>query len=251
MRYLIKILTVIGFVLLWQIAVNVNLMWPLQFGHLPAPTEVFRSWLHLLWQKEYYFHIGMSVLRVSIGILLGLLLAIPLGIWIGLSRLAADTVYTITEIFRPVPLIAYLPVAMLLFSTIESSIVFITFVGAFFPILINVRDAVQRVPDSLVQAARCLGCTPRMILWKVYLPSMGSELFTGLAVGVGASWMGVITAEIMSGKHGIGYFTWTSYNLMQYEHSLIGMFTIGILGFLSSAIVRLIERKVVKHGERS
>ncbi|MEW9672201.1 ABC transporter permease [Ammoniphilus sp. 3BR4] len=245
-RYSIRLLSVAAFFILWQWAVAVNLMWPLQFGNLPTPLEVFASWSALLVQQEYYFHIGMSIWRVVLGIAIGLAAAIPLGLWIGLSRTATDTCFTILEIFRPVPLIAYLPVAMLLFSTIESSIVFITFIGAFFPILINVRDAVERVPQSLVNAARCLGCSASGIIWRVYLPAMGSQIFTGLAVGVGASWMGVITAEIMSGKHGIGYFTWTSYNLMEYEHSFIGIFTIGALGFLSSALVRLAERKMVK-----
>ena len=99
-----------------------------------------------------------STIRVAAtGILLALVTAVPLGMWIGLSRRVSDWLFPTMELFRPIPLIAYLPAAMLRFSTIESSIIFITFTGAFFPILLCSREAVRRVSDSLVQAAHCLG----------------------------------------------------------------------------------------------
>jgi len=244
--YAIRILSLVIFVFLWYETVDSNVLWPLQFGNLPSPVDVFEAWLGYLTQTHYYKDIGISTIRVTTGIVLGLVTAVPLGLWIGLSRFAKDALFTNLEVFRPIPLIAYLPVAMLLFHTIEGSIIFITFIGAFFPILINVKDAAGRVPTSLLQAASCLGCGPIRALWRVYLPAMLPEISTSLSVGVAASWMGVITGEMMSGQSGIGYSTWQAYHLLDYKQSIIGMFTIGALGYASSALVRLTERRIVR-----
>ncbi|QYR21350.1 ABC transporter permease [Paenibacillus sp. sptzw28] len=244
--YAVRAASVLLFLLIWHLLVHYNVLYPLQFGNLPKPLEILEAWRIDLTQAQYYKDIWMSTARVATGILLGLTLAVPLGLWIGLSRRASDVLFPNLELFRPIPLIAYLPVAMLLFPTIESSIIFITFVGAFFPILLCSRDAARRVSNTHVQAARILGCGPVRAIWKVYLPAMAPEIFTGLSVGVGASWMGVITGEMMSGQTGIGYETWQAYHLLDYDQSIIGMFSIGLLGYASSAFVRLIERAVIR-----
>ncbi|MFC0214452.1 ABC transporter permease [Paenibacillus chartarius] len=243
---LVRIASVIVFLLLWEAAVRANVRWPLQFGNLPGPIDIVSTWWSYLGRKQYYMDIGISTARVLTGIVLGFLTAVPLGLWIGLKGAARDALFPSLELFRPIPLIAFLPVTMLLFPTIESSIIFITFIGAFFPILINAKDAAGRVSPVLVQAAQCLGCGPVRAIWKVYLPAMSPELFTGLAVGTGASWMGVITGEMMSGQTGIGYTTWQAYHLLDYRQSIIGMFTIGALGFGSSVLVRSGERLLVR-----
>ncbi|MED4602182.1 ABC transporter permease [Paenibacillus validus] len=243
---LLRAVSVAAFVLLWKWAVDVNIHWPLQFGNLPDPIDILAEWYRNLFTPQYRQDIAISTSRVLTGIALGFTTAVPLGLWIGLKRTANHTLYTNLELFRPIPLIAYLPVAMLLFRTIESSIIFITFIGAFFPILISSRDAARRVSPALVQAARCLGCGPVRAVWSVYLPAMAPEIFTGLSVGIGASWMGVITGEMMSGQTGIGYSTWQAYHLLDYKESIIGMFTIGALGYLSSAFVRTVERFLIR-----
>ncbi|WP_019637861.1 ABC transporter permease [Paenibacillus fonticola] len=246
LSYALRMFSVAGFLLVWMWLVRANLIWPLQFGNLPDPIDVIATWLSYLKQGSYYKNILVSTARVLSGIALGFFTALPIGMWIGQRKLARDALFPSLELFRPIPLIAFLPVAMLLFPTIESSIIFITFLGAFFPILISTKDAAGRVPPSLVQSARCLGCGPARLIWRVYLPAMLPEVFTGLSVGVGASWMGVITGEMMSGQTGIGYTTWQAYHLLDYQQSIIGMFTIGMLGFASSALVRGLERTVIK-----
>lgn len=244
--YSIRILSIVLFLLLWERLVEANIRWPLQFGNLPGPVDIARTWVTYFKQSRYYNDIMVSTGRVLGGIALGFLAAVPLGLWIGRRQLARDALFPSLELFRPIPLIAFLPVAMLLFPTIESSIIFITFIGAFFPILISTKDAARRVSPMLVQAASCLGCGPVRAIWRIYLPAMSPEIFTGLSVGVGASWMGVITGEMMSGQTGIGYTTWQAYHLLDYRQSMIGMFTIGALGFASSAAVRWLERAVVR-----
>ncbi|QKS47780.1 ABC transporter permease (plasmid) [Paenibacillus cellulosilyticus] len=241
-----KMIAVMSLIGLWYTLVTLNVMWPFQFGNLPGPDTVFRVWFKLLGDLSYYDNITVSSIRVLAGIMIGLVTAVPLGLIIGLSAKTSDIVFTNLEIFRPIPLIAYLPVAMLLFKTIEASIVFITFTGAFFPILINVVQATKRVPVQLVQTAYNLGCKPHKLILRVYLPAIGPDIFTGLSVGTGASWMGVITGEMMSGQTGIGYSTWQAYQLLDYSQSMIGMFSIGLLGFVFTRCVRFTEKIAIR-----
>lgn len=244
--YTIRFLSILVFLLLWEWAVSFNIRWPLQFGNLPGPIDILTTWFSYLKQSHYYKDIMVSTARVLAGIALGFLIAVPIGLWVGHRKLAKDALFPSLELFRPIPLIAFLPVAMLLFPTIESSIIFITFIGAFFPILISTKDAAGRVSPTLIHAARCLGCGPVRALWRIYLPAMLPEICTGLSVGIGASWMGVITGEMMSGQTGIGYTTWQAYHLLDYRQSVISMFTIGALGFASSAAVRCLAQSVIK-----
>ncbi|MFB9324613.1 ABC transporter permease [Paenibacillus aurantiacus] len=243
---LTRLLSISAFLLLWHTLVLFNVQWPLQFGNLPQPLTIFGEWLRNLGTSSYYLDIAYSTVRVLSGIAIGFIAAVPLGLWIGLSKVGRGLLGPNLELFRPIPLIAYLPVAMLLFHTIEGSIVFITFIGAFFPILVSTRDAAGRVPASLVHAARVLGCGPVRSVWRIYLPSAAPEILTGLSVGIGASWMGVITGEMMSGQIGIGYSTWQAYQLLDYNQSIIGMFTIGLLGFGSSLIVRTAQKRLLR-----
>ncbi|WP_159884471.1 ABC transporter permease [Paenibacillus puerhi] len=244
--YPIRMISIFVMLLIWEWTVRANLRWPLQFGNLPGPSDIIVTWLSYLQQLHYFKDIAVSTARVLGGIILGFITAVPLGLWIGHRKLVRDALFPSLELFRPIPLIAFLPVAMLLFPTIESSILFITFIGAFFPILISTKDAAGRVSVTLLQAARCLGCGPIRAIWRVYLPAMSPEIFTGLSVGIGASWMAVVTGEMMSGQTGIGYTTWQAYHLLDYRQSIIGMFTIGALGFASSAAVRTLERLMIK-----
>ncbi len=121
---LLRAVSVAAFVLLWKWAVDVNIHWPLQFGNLPDPIDILAEWYRNLFTPQYRQDIAISTSRVLTGIALGFTTAVPLGLWIGLKRTANHTLYTNLELFRPIPLIAYLPVAMLLFRTIESSIIF-------------------------------------------------------------------------------------------------------------------------------
>ncbi|QYR24396.1 ABC transporter permease [Paenibacillus sp. sptzw28] len=244
--YMLRVGSVAVFLAVWHILSTLNVMWPLQFGNLPTPMEVLRKWQEVAMSTNYYVNIMYSVYRVSLGIVLGLVSGVLMGIWLGLSARANNSMFPTFEIFRPIPLIAFLPIAMLLFNTIEGGIVFITYIGAFFPILITTRSAIKRVSPTLINASKCLGCPPGKAVWMVYLPAAAPEIFSALTVGVGASWMGVITAEMMAGQYGVGYYTWEAYQLMQYDDSIVGMFTIGVLGFLFSALVRLFEKIFVK-----
>jgi NitT/TauT family transport system permease protein len=142
------------------------------------------------------------------------------------------------EVLRPIPAIAWVPMAIMLWPTNEASIVYITFIGAFFPILLNTVHGVHAMDGVLIRAGRCLGANEVQLFWHVILPGCLAHIFTGLAVGMGVAWVSLIAAEMISGQFGVGYYTWEAYSLVNYPAIVLGMITIGILGLLCSGIIR-------------
>jgi NitT/TauT family transport system permease protein len=132
--------------------------------------------------------------------------------------------------------------SIMLWPSNEVSIVFITFLGSFFPILLNSVHGVQAIDPVLLRAARSLGASEGRLLWEVVLPGALPHVFTGLAVGMGVAWVSLIAAEMISGQFGIGYFTWEAYSLISYAEIALGMITIGVLGLLCSGAIRLLAR---------
>ncbi len=146
----------------------------------------------------------------------------------------------VVEIMRPIPAIAWVPMSIMLWPNNEASIVFITFIGAFFPILLNTIHGVHSLDGVLIRAARCLGASELRLLVNVILPGSLPHIFTGLAVGMGVAWVSLIAAEMISGQFGVGYFTWEAYSLVDYPAIVLGMITIGFLGLACSGIIRMV-----------
>jgi NitT/TauT family transport system permease protein len=140
------------------------------------------------------------------------------------------------------------PMSIMLWPTNEESIVFITFLGSFFPILLNTLHGMAMVDSVFVRAAQCLGAREVAIFRGVYFPSALPHIFTGLTVGMGVAWVSLIAAEMISGQFGIGYFTWEAYSLVQYSDIALGMICIGVLGLASSAMIRGLGRVVMPWG---
>ena len=153
-----------------------------------------------------------------------------------------EIVFPVCEVLRPIPGIAWVPMAIMLWPTNEESIVFITFLGSFFPILLNTLHGMTMVDPVLIRAAQCLGAREASIFREVYFPASLPHIFTGLTVGMGVAWVSLIAAEMISGQFGIGYFTWEAYSLVQYADIALGMICIGVLGLGSSALIRGLGR---------
>ncbi|WP_227765647.1 ABC transporter permease [Zhaonella formicivorans] len=234
------------FLATWQLLVSFNVMYPLMFGNLPSPVQVVTALLKLLQDQGFYYHIFSSFIRIALGSVAALVIAVPLGLFIGLSGWGREVLFPVFEMLRPIPQISWIPVAILLFPTVEGSILYITFLGAFFPILINTIAGVKSIPQVLLDAAKSMGARHRQIVTRVVFPAVLPFIFTGFTVGTGVSWMSVIAAEMISGKFGIGYFTWTSYTLMAYADTIVGMVVIGAMGSLCFSMIRGAERKLVK-----
>jgi len=150
------------------------------------------------------------------------------------------------EVVRPIPAIAWVPLAILLFPTSEQGIVFITFLAAFFPIVVSTLHAVRALPSVWEEAACTMGAGRWFVWSRILLPGVLPGIFSGLSVAMGVAWICVISAEMISGQLGIGYFTWRSYGLLDYPGVIVGMLTIGFLGWQSAAIIELVGRRLTR-----
>lgn len=239
----LKLLSVAVFIALWQwlSAQHINLKL-ITFENIPAPSEVVPALFNLLESPKLGSHIGNSLLRVFAGFIGAAALGVVLGLIIGRSRWVADILLPPLEVLRPIPGVAWIPVAILAFPSSEASMIFITFMGALFPVLLNTIHGVESVDPRLIATARSLGAKPIAIFLEVILPSATPSITTGLAIGMGTAWFCLVTAEMISGEFGIGYFTWESYSLQNYADILVGMVFIGAFGMLSSVVIKQVGK---------
>lgn len=236
--YLVRTLAIVGAVLLWQAASATKFNFIINFENVPTPLIVAEHLVQLLATTQFFMHIGASVRRVLIAFSLATALGVAVGILMGRCRMATDIMMPYIEILRPIPAVAWIPLAILMFPSEESSIIYITFLGAFFPIVLNTVHGVHQTPEALIRVAMAFGANNRAMLWHVILPGALPSIMAGLAIGMGVSWFSLLAGEIISGQYGIGYFTWTSYTLVEYPNIIVGMLTIGALGTLSTWLVR-------------
>ncbi|HWL87259.1 MAG TPA: ABC transporter permease [Polyangiaceae bacterium] len=224
---------------LWQLASLQHLdARVVNFANLPAPTDVARATWEFLHSPKIGYHVKNSLLRVFIGFGAASLVGIALGVAIGRSKRIEDALLPSLEILRPIPGVAWIPLAILMFPSTEGSIVFITFIGALFPIVLNTIHGIESLDPRLVLASRSLGAKTWSILREVVLPGALPSIVTGLSIGMGSAWFCLVTAEMIAGQYGIGYYTWESYNLQRYPDIVVGMLFIGFFGMASSALVK-------------
>jgi NitT/TauT family transport system permease protein len=224
---------------LWYVGTKYRLEFYIRFKNVPTPYEVLQQAVQVGLSTKFLINIGYSVRRILFGFMIAIAIGVPLGLMIGRFRRVGDFFMPAVEILRPIPAIAWVPMSIMLWPNNEASIVFITFIGAFFPILLNTIHGVHSLDGVLIRAGRCLGADEARLLWHVILPGSLPHIFTGLAVGMGVAWVSLIAAEMISGQFGVGYFTWEAYSLVNYPAIVLGMITIGVLGLTCSGIIRM------------
>jgi NitT/TauT family transport system permease protein len=233
------------FLLAWHLLTHYRVVLFVRFTNVPSPSAVYESLTRAMHDSTFFMHVVLSCRRILFGFSLAAVVAVPLGLVMGRFKLAHEVLFPITEVLRPIPAIAWVPMAIMLWPTNEQSIVFITFLGSFFPILVNTLHGMSLVDPVLVRASQCLGAREVSIFREVYFPASLPHIFTGLTVGMGVAWVSLIAAEMISGQFGIGYFTWEAYSLVQYADIALGMICIGVLGLGSSALIRGFGRLVM------
>lgn len=231
-----------GLVLFWHLATTYRWDFYIRFTNLPTPVEVAAQLGLALDNTKFITNVGMSLRRIAIGFAVATVLGVGLGLAIGRYKLLRQLMFPAIEALRPIPAIAWVPISIMLWPDNEVSIVFITFIGAFFPILLNTVAGVQAVDAVLLRAGQCLGAREPQLMWHVVLPGAAPQVFTGLAVGMGVAWVSLIAAEMISGQFGVGYFTWEAYSLISYADIVLGMITIGVLGLGCSWLIRAASR---------
>ena len=241
-RWAVRLSALLAGLACWHYASSTGLTLYVRFEQIPGPLKVGEALINQLQHVAFYLHIGASLRRIAISYSLAAGIGIALGLLMGRSRFIRDLIFPYVEILRPIPGVAWIPLAILLWPTEEGSIIYITFLGALFPIILNTLHGVEQTPEVLVRAAQSLGASRMCIFRHVVLPGALPSICAGLAIGMGVSWFSLLAGEIISGQYGIGYFTWNAYSIINPPDIIVGMLTIGLLGAATTALVHLITR---------
>jgi NitT/TauT family transport system permease protein len=251
-------LALLGFAVVlggWYLAVDV-LALP-RFRALPGPTEVVKEWTSTdpaygtsLFTPQYYDDIAASVRRVAIAFVLALGLGVPLGIALGWSKRFREYGFPVFELVRPIPILAWVPLAILMFHSSETPVIFLTFLAAFYAATLNTMLGVESIDPNLVRAARCLGAGPWTVVRTVVVPGALPSLFTGLQVAMGVAWFSLVAGEMIAGRFGLGYLVNSSYTTTRYPTIVIAMLTLGLVGYASSALIRIVGNRLMAYRAR-
>lgn len=226
----------------WQLSAEYRLVNPI---FLPPPSRILVSAERMLVSGELFRHFRDSLLRIALANLVAVTTAVPLGFFMGLYRPFEDLMDGVLNVLRPIPPLAWIPLSILWFGIGEKSVVFITLIAAFFAILLNTIVGVRSVEKSLVRAALALGATHRIVITRVILPATLPFLFTGFRIALGVSWMSIVAAELIAASSGLGFLISYYRDLLRSDIVVVGMLSIGIVGFLMDRSLLWLERKLL------
>ena len=213
---------------------------------MPAPETIFGTFVDLLKNGILLTHISISIERVMHGYFLAVICGLAFGIALGLSNRLNRMTDLIIQVIKPIPPIAWIPLAIVWFGIGEESKTFLIFLGGFFNILINVIDGIRQTDEKLVEVSRSIETPKWKFIAQLIIPSALPNIFTGLRTGLSACWMCVIAAELVASNTGIGYMIDNARQFGQANKIIVGMIAIGITGKLMDVMIRAIEKRVMR-----
>lgn len=224
-----------------------HLMSALIFGRhlLPPPLEVATTAVPMIRSGEIFVHIGISLMRITVGFVLGSALAVVVGVLMGRLRVVYELFDPIIEVLRYLSPTAMIPIAVIWFGIGETSKYFLIFWGTFFFVLINTIAGVARTPIARQRAAQCLGASRVQIFLLVVLPSALPYVVTGMRVAMASSFMSIVPAEMLAADSGIGFLLQQSGLLMQTNRIFVALVVISLLGFLTDRAFRWAVNKTL------
>ncbi|VVB76874.1 Binding-protein-dependent transport system inner membrane component [uncultured archaeon] len=227
-------------VVIWQaLYINVNV----NRAIIPPPSMIFLALIKGVLSGALITNSAASLSRVIVGFSAAAMAAVGLGLLLGRYAFFRSLLEPIIELLKPIPPIAWIPVAILLFGLGDVPAYFIVFFGAFFPIYLNTSFGVLRIPIKYVNLSKTLELSDwrffKDVLFKYSLP----YIFTGLKVGISMAWMSVIAAEMVGAQSGLGYYILLNQTLLDAPNVLAGMFAIGVLGYALTSIMNAAEKR--------
>jgi NitT/TauT family transport system permease protein len=214
----------------------------------PTPGQVVSGAYELAQDGTLWEHITASLFRVGAGFGLAVLVAIPLGLWMGWVRQAFVTLNPIFQILRPISPIAWIPIAILWFGVGDVSPIFLIFISSVFPMIVQTSSGVHTIDRRYLRAAANFGVSRTVLFGRVVIPAVLPEMIVGMRIGIGVAWLVVVAAEMIALRSGLGYLIMDSRNAgNRYDLVVASMIIIGLIGLLLDGITRLLERlKTVK-----
>ena len=208
----------------------------------PTPGQVVTGTLELAADGTLWEHITASLFRVGTGFLLAVLVAVPMGLWMGRVDGAYRTLNPIFQIMRPISPIAWIPLAILWFGVGDVSPIFLIFIAAVFPMIVQTASGVHTIERRYLHAAQNFGVSRSTLFRRVIVPAVLPEIVVGMRIGLGVAWLVVVAAEMIALHSGLGYLIIDSRNAgNRYDLVIAGMIIIGLIGLLLDGLMRLLE----------
>ena len=237
------VLTLLVALALWQAVVGDS------YAGLPSPKQVWLESKDLILHPFYdnggvdtglAWHVFTSLKRVGIGFSISAVCGILLGVFVGSNRWAHRGLDPIFQVLRTVPPLAWLPISLAAFQQAQPSALFVIFITAIWPIIINTAVGVRNIPSDYVNVAKVLRLSPIEYFFKILLPATTPYIFTGLRIGIGMSWLAIVASEMLLGGVGIGFFIWDQYNASRIADIIVALAWVGMTGFFLDRLVALI-----------
>jgi nitrate/nitrite transport system permease protein len=237
------------FLVIWQIAASRT------GSSLPPPTQVFADSRDLILHpffdnggtdKGLGFHILASLSRVALGYTLAAIVGVGLGTFVGQSVYFMRGFDPIFQVLRTVPPLAWLPISLAAFRDGQPSAIFVIFITAVWPIIINTAAGIRNIPQDYRNVARVLQLNPLEYFAKIMVPAAAPYIFTGLRIGIGLSWLAIVAAEMLIGGVGIGFFIWDAWNSSLISDIIVALVYVGIVGFVLDRIIAFIGHVVTR-----
>lgn len=234
-------------VFVWQMSGEIGLV---NQSILPLPSNLLTVLVNIISDGTLFLHISVSLRRVLLGYFVGAGCGIILGVLLGLFPLAETLLNVILEIFRPIPILAWVPVLILWAGIGESSKIITIAIGSFWSVLLNTTDGVRNVDEKYKEVAKIYMKSKKDTVFSVILPAALPSIFTGLRIGVGSAWLSVIGAEMVAASSGLGYYITYNREVMKPARMYVGVFTVGVIGWIINMLIRYIERRMLRWNTR-
>jgi nitrate/nitrite transport system permease protein len=229
--------------------------------NLPAPLTVLKeTWDPLIVNPFYdnggtdkglFWQLLASLQRVGIGFSLSAIVGIGLGILIGSNKIMFDALDPIFQVLRTIPPLAWLPISLAAFRQSDPSAIFVIFITAIWPIIINTTVGVQQIPQDYRNVSRVLQLSRVEYFFNILIPSAVPYIFTGLRIGIGLSWLAIVAAEMLVGGVGIGFFIWDAYNSSRMSQIILALIYVGVVGLVLDRLVGFVANLVVPEEQKS
>lgn len=224
-----------------------------QTGGLPAPSTIWLESKDLILDpffdhggvdKGLFWHVMTSLSRVGVGFSLAAVVGVGLGVLVGVNLWAHRGLDPIFQVLRTVPPLAWLPISLAVFREAQPSALFVIFITAIWPIVINTAAGVRNLPTDYINVSRVLRLSPLEFFFRILLPATTPHVFTGLRIGIGMSWLAIVASEMLLGGVGVGFFIWDQYNASRISDIVVALLWVGLTGYLLDRMVALLGRLI-------
>lgn len=237
------VLLIVAILLLWEFVTQVGII---RSPSLPPVSKIFGTWYYLIVSGEILKQLGPSLLRLGVGYFWAVIFGIVLGLLMGYFPAVYNLFEPLTELLRPIPSPAYIPLAILFLGLGNEMKYFVIFFACFFPILLNTQSGVRGIDPVQINTGRTFGLSRLQIVRKIILPGSTPSILTGMRISLGIALIVVVVSEMVASNNGIGYFILNAQRFFNVSEMFAGIFSLAIVGYLLNAVFVRLESRILR-----